>query len=92
MEANITTMSQNGQVVIPSDIRKKAKLSRHEKFIVFNYKGNIVLKKLDNSFFAKDMELIEKILKTEEQIKKGQVTKANSEMSDKEIDKLLKSC
>ena len=40
---------------------------------------------------SKDMELIEKIQKSEEQIKKGEFTKADTEMSDEEIDDLLMS-
>ena len=71
MEISITKMSQNGQVVIPSEIRKDAKIGASTKFLVFNEGGNILLKQLRRENLTKDMELIEKIERSEEQIAKG---------------------
>ena len=71
MEVSITKMSENGQVVIPSEIRKDAGIKPSTKFIVFNQGGNILLKQIRKEAIAKDMELIEKIQRSEEQIKKG---------------------
>ena len=42
MEVAITKISQNGQVVIPSEIRKDAGIKPSAKFIVFNEDGNII--------------------------------------------------
>jgi len=89
MEVAITRMSQNGQVVIPAEIRKDAGISPSTKFIVFNQDGNIMLKQLKKESLSKDMELIDKINKSEEQIKKGKYVKANTRMKDEEIDDLL---
>jgi AbrB family looped-hinge helix DNA binding protein len=89
MEISITKMSQNGQIVIPSEIRKDAGIGPAEKFIVFNQNGNILLKKIRKETLSKEMELIEKVALSEKQIKKKQYTKVDSRMSSEEIDKAL---
>ena len=89
MEIAITKMSQNGQVVIPSEIRKDADIKPSTKFIVFNEGGNILLKQLRKETLTKDIELIEKIQRSEEQINSNNFTKANTKMGDEEIDDLL---
>ena len=89
MEISITKISQNGQVVIPSEIRKDAGIKPFTKFIVFNEDGNILLKQIKKESLSKDMELIEKVLKSEDQIKKGKIISANTNMNDEEIDDLL---
>jgi len=89
MEIAITKMSQNGQVVIPSEIRKDANIKPSTKFIVFNEGGNILLKQLRKETLTKDIGLIEKIQRSEEQISSNNFTKANTKMGDEEIDDLL---
>lgn len=91
MEISLTKLSPNGQVVIPSEIRKEAGLKPSTKFIVFNQGGNILLKQIRAENLRKDIELIEKIHMTENQIAKGKSVKANTKMSDDEIDDLLMS-
>lgn len=89
MEVSITKMSENGQVVIPSEIRKDAGIKPSTKFIVFNEDGNIMLKQIKKEALKEDMVLIEKIRKSEEQIKEGKFVKADTSMKDEEIDDLL---
>ena len=89
MEVAITKISSNGQVVIPSGIRRDAGIKPLTKFLVFNEDGNILLKQIRKETLAKDIKLIEKIQTAEEQIKKGKFVKADASMSDKEIDDLL---
>mgnify|MGYP001604059717 CR=1 FL=1 len=89
MEVAITKMSTNGQIVIPSEIREDAGLKPSTKFIVFNQGGNILLKQINKEKLAEDMELIEKIQRSEEQINKGKFTKVDDSMSDDEIDEIL---
>lgn len=91
MEVGITRISENGQVVIPADIRRDAGIGPKTKFIVFNQDGNILLKQMKKEALAKDMELIEKINRSEEQIINGKVVRANTQMKDEEIDDLLMS-
>ena len=82
-------MSQNGQIVIPADVRRDANIGPSTKFIVFNEGGNILLKQIRKEILSADIKLIEKIEKSEEQIKKGKFTKVNTKMNDEEIDDLL---
>lgn len=89
MEIAITKMSENGQVVIPSEVRKDAGIKPSTKFIVFNEDGNIMLKQIRKEALKEDMMLIQKIRTSEEQIKNGKVVKADTSMSDEEIDDLL---
>ena len=89
MEIAMTRMSQNGQVVIPVGIRREAGINQSSRFIVFNQDGNILLKQIKKEALTKDMELIEKISRSEDQIKKGKYVKANSRMKNEDIDDLL---
>ena len=89
MEVALTKMSENGQVVIPMEIRKDAGLEPSTKFLVFNEGGNILLKVIQKEKLAKDIQLLERIQRSEEQIKKGKYTKTDTSMSDEEIDDLL---
>ena len=89
MEVAITRISQNGQVVIPSEVRKDAGLKPSTQFLVFNEDGNILLKQIRKESLREDMMLIEKIRKSEDEIKKGIVFKADTKMTDDEIDDLL---
>lgn len=89
MEVAITKLSENGQVVIPAEIRKDAGIKPFTKFLVFNEGGNILLKMIRKEALAKDMHLLEMIERSEEQIKTGKFTRAATSMSDEEIDDLL---
>ncbi|MBR9700813.1 AbrB/MazE/SpoVT family DNA-binding domain-containing protein [Candidatus Woesearchaeota archaeon] len=91
MEISLTKLSPNGQVVIPSEIRKEAGLKPSTKFIVFNEGGNILLKQIRAENLSKDIALIEKIHMTERQIDAGKTIKVDSSMSDEEIDEILMS-
>ena len=89
MEVSITKLSENGQVVIPAEIRRDAGIKPSTKFLVFNEGGNILLKMIRKDTLVRDIQLIESIEKSEEQIKSGKFTKAKTSMSDEEIDDLL---
>ena len=89
MEVSITKLSENGQVVIPAEIRKDAGIKPSTKFLVFNEGGNILLKMIRKETLARDIHLIEAIERSEEQISRGKSVKADTSMSDEEIDDLL---
>jgi len=89
MEIAITKLSQNGQVVIPSEVRKDAGIKPSTKFIVFNEDGNIFLKQIKKESLMKYMKFIENIHRSELQIREGKFIKAETSMSDEEIDDLL---
>ncbi len=89
MEVAITKLSENGQVVIPAEIRRDAGIRPSTKFLVFNEGGNILLKMIRKDALAKDMHLLEMIERSEEHIKAGRITKADTSMNDEEIDDIL---
>ncbi len=89
MEVSITKISQNGQVVIPSEVRKDADIKPSTQFLVFNQDGNILLKQIKKESLKEDLLLIDQIRKSEEDIEKGRFIKADTKMNDKEIDDLL---
>jgi len=89
MEVAITKISRNGQVVIPSEVRKDAGIKPSTKFIVFNENGNILLKQIKKESLSKDMELVDKVLRSEDEIRLGNLVKVNTNMKDEEIDDLL---
>ena len=89
MEVGLTKMSQNGQIVIPVEIRRDARIKPYDKFLVLNKGGNIILKPINTSALSKELELSEKISKSESQIKKGRFVKADTRMTAGEIDRLL---
>ena len=91
MDVAITKMSQNGQVVIPSDIRRDAGIGPSTKFLIFNEGGNILLKQIKKERLAGDIKLMNKVIKSEDQIKKGKYTKASTKMKDEDIDDILMS-
>lgn len=89
MEVALTKMSQNGQVVIPSEVRRDAGIKPSTQFLVFNEDGNIFLKQIKKESLRSDMFLIDKIKRSEDEIKNGKFIKVSTEMSDEEIDDLL---
>jgi AbrB family looped-hinge helix DNA binding protein len=89
MEVALTKISQNGQVVIPSQVRRDAGITPSTQFLVFNEDGNILLKQIKKESLKNDMLLIDKIKRSEDEIKDGKFIKADSNMSDEEIDDLL---
>lgn len=91
MEVSITKLSPNGQVVIPSDIRREAGLKTSTKFLVFNQGGNILLKQINFENLKNDMDIIGKIQLSEKQIASGKFTKVKTSMKDEEIDEILMS-
>jgi len=89
MEIAITKMSENGQVVIPVEIREDAGIKPSTKFLVFNQGGDILLKTINKETLAKDIHLLESIEMSEKQIKAGKFVKVNTSIHDEEIDELL---
>ena len=89
MDVAITKISQNGQVVIPSEIRKHAGIKPSTQFLVFNEGSNILLKQINEESLKKDLLLIEKIRRSEDDLKHGRVVKATATMGDEKIDDLL---
>ena len=91
MEVALTKISPNGQIVIPVEVRRDARIKPHSKFLVFNKGGNILLKPVDTTILSNEMDLMVKIKRSEKQIKTGSFIKADTKMSLEEMDDLLTS-
>ena len=86
-----TKMSANGQIVIPAEIRKAAKLKPSTKFAIFYDNGSIFLRKITKAYIKQEIALMKRIAKAEKNIKKGNYTSVDADMSAEEMDKILMS-
>lgn len=58
MEVELTRISEKGQVVIPSSLRKEMKIATSDRFLVFGEGSTIILKKIENPTFKKSFDEI----------------------------------
>jgi AbrB family looped-hinge helix DNA binding protein len=58
MEVSVTTISRNGQIVIPTDIRKALGIEAFEKFLVFGEGDVIIIKRMNKDLLKKEFEEI----------------------------------
>jgi len=58
MEIAFTKMSKKGQVVIPKNIRERVNFKPTDKFIVYDVKGSVVIKKIEKKNLIKEAEKI----------------------------------
>ena len=65
MGISITKISQNGQIVIPAEIRKDMKLKKSEKFLVINEGDNIILRRLKEENIKKELASLLKYFELE---------------------------
>jgi AbrB family looped-hinge helix DNA binding protein len=56
MEVSITTISRNGQIVIPFAIRKALGIAQSEKFLVVSEGDTIVLRRLKKENLRRELE------------------------------------
>jgi len=59
-KAELTVLSQKGQVVIPSNIRSNMGLKPKTKFLVYECDDLVILKKLEEPDFPKELEAMYK--------------------------------
>ncbi len=55
-KADITVVSEKGQVVIPKSIRKKLGLEPKTKLLIYGYQGAVIMKKLDVPNVTKELQ------------------------------------
>ena len=58
MEVEMTRISEKGQVVIPSSLRKGMKIEASDRFLVFGEGSTIILKKIEKPVFRKSFDEI----------------------------------
>jgi AbrB family looped-hinge helix DNA binding protein len=56
MEVSITTVSKNGQIVIPNDIRNEMSIHPFDKFLVIGEGDVIIFKRMSNEVIRKEFE------------------------------------
>jgi AbrB family looped-hinge helix DNA binding protein len=59
-KADLTILSEKGQIVIPSNIRSKMGLTPKTKFLVYECDDLVILKKLEEPNFPKELEAMYK--------------------------------
>jgi len=62
MEVEITKISEKGQVVIPSILRKEMRIEKADQFLIFGEGNTIILKKIEKATIKKSFEEIAKPL------------------------------
>jgi AbrB family looped-hinge helix DNA binding protein len=59
-KAELTILSEKGQVVIPAKIRSKMGLKPKTKFLVYECNDSVILKKLEEPDLSKELEAMYK--------------------------------
>ena len=84
MEIEITKITSKGQVVIPQNIRRKAGLKEGERFLVYNNKDSIILKR------TRDLESVENTDEFEKTFKSMWKTAKERKISKEDVEKEIK--
>ena len=58
MQVELTRISEKGQVVIPSSLRKEMGIKKSDQFIVFGEENTIILKKIEKPAIKKSFDEI----------------------------------
>jgi AbrB family looped-hinge helix DNA binding protein len=82
-KAELTILSEKGQVVIPSKIRSKLGLTPKTKFLVYQYKDSVILRKFHEPDLSEDLQAIYKCI--------DQKIAEYGELSDEEIAEVIDS-
>jgi AbrB family looped-hinge helix DNA binding protein len=59
-KADVTVVSEKGQVVIPQSIRKKLGIGPKTKLLIYGYQDAVIMKKLEVPDVTKELEAIYK--------------------------------
>ena len=83
----LTKLSSKGQLVIPTDVRKRLRIKEGSIFAVTAKKDMIVLKKLDTRIKAEDLKTLKLIEEAWEDIEKGRYKVYSKEAFFKKLKK-----
>jgi AbrB family looped-hinge helix DNA binding protein len=64
MEIEITKITSKGQIVIPQEIREKAKIAEGERFFVYQKDDSIILKRTKKLEASEGIEEFERVFKS----------------------------
>lgn len=62
MEVELTKISEKGQIVIPSSLRKEMGIRKSDQFLVFGEDNTVILKKIEKLAIKKTFDEIAKPL------------------------------
>lgn len=62
MEVELTRISEKGQIVIPSSLRKEMGIKKSDQFLVFGEDNTVILKKIEKPAIKKTFDEIAKPL------------------------------
>lgn len=82
MEVEIAKVSEKGQIVIPSLMRKEMNIKKSDQFLVFGEDGTIILKKIEKSSIAKTFDEIANPIR--KAVKEAGITRNDLERAIKE--------
>ncbi|MCH7568190.1 MAG: AbrB/MazE/SpoVT family DNA-binding domain-containing protein [Nanoarchaeota archaeon] len=86
MEIEITKITSRGQVVIPQEIREKARIKEGERFFVYISDDSIVLKRTKNLEAARSFKEFERVFKSAWKTAKARgITKKDVEKEIKDV-------
>ena len=83
MQVELTRISEKGQVVIPSSLRKEMGIKKSDQFMVFGEGGTVILKKIEIPTIKKTFDEIANPLK--EAAKQAGLTKADLKKAIKDV-------
>jgi AbrB family looped-hinge helix DNA binding protein len=83
MQVELTRISEKGQVVIPSALRREMGIKKSDQFMIFGEGGTVILKKIETPAFKKTFDEIAKPLR--EAVKNAGLTKADVKKAIKDV-------
>lgn len=83
MHVELTRISEKGQVVIPSSLRREMGIKRADQFIIFGEGGTVILKKIETPAIKKTFDEIAKPLR--EAAKQAGLTKADLQKAIRDV-------
>jgi AbrB family looped-hinge helix DNA binding protein len=83
-KADVTVVSDKGQVVIPQSIRKKLGIVPRTKLLVYGYEDVVIMKKLNVPDVAKELEALYK--RVDKRIAEY------GELTNEEINQVIQDC
>ena len=83
MQVELTRISEKGQVVIPSSLRKEMGIKKSDQFMVFGEDGTVILKKIETPAIKKTFDEIAKPLR--DAVKQVGLTRADVKKAIKDV-------
>ncbi len=60
MELELIKISEKGQIVVPSSLRKEMRIKKSDKFLIFGEGNTIILKKIEEPIIRRSFEELAK--------------------------------